>query len=106
MVHVIAEADVFVVHDKLPESCNPRDRNWLFHLLSTEKYRDNERMVMFFIQNLVFSLPSNTGVGDLGVEGGGKGIRGRVHPRASTKDPVRMIAAGLSAAGSFVGHLG
>jgi len=106
MVHVITEVDVLVVHDKLSESCNPRDRSWLFHLLNAKKDRDNERMVTCFSRNPVPSLPSNTGVGDLGVEGGGKGIRGRVHPRASMKDPVRMIAPGLPTAGSLVGHLG
>ena len=56
--------------------------------------------------NPVSGLPSNTGVGDLGVEGYGKGIQGRAHPRANMRDPVRMIAAGLSEAGSFVGSLG
>ena len=106
MVHVIAEVDLLVVYDKLSESCNPGDRNWLFHLLDARKDRDNERIVICFSRNQVSSLPSNTGVEDLGVEGGGKGIRGRVHPRASTRDPVRMIAAGLPAVGSSVRHLG
>lgn len=106
MVHVIAEFDVLVVHDKLSESCNPRDSSRLLHLLNTKEDWGSERTLMRFPWNLVSSLPSNTGVGDLGVGGGGKGIRGRAHLRASTKDPVRMIAAGLPTAGSFVGRLG
>jgi hypothetical protein len=54
------------------------------------------------LQNLAASLPSSTGAGDLGAEGGVKGIQGRVHLRANTKGPVRVIVAVLPVAGSFV----
>lgn len=49
MVHVITEADMFVVHDKLPESWKLGNCSRLFHLLNATKNRNERRVIVFMI---------------------------------------------------------